>query len=385
MTELDFAPSDQAYMQQALTLAAKGQYSTKPNPAVGCVLVKEGRVIGEGWHQKAGLPHAEREALMQAGSLAKGATAYVTLEPCSHFGRTPPCADGLIEAGVKMVWIAMLDPNPLVSGQGVQKLQQAGIKVKVGLLEQEARALNVGFIHRMEVNLPYVILKMASSLDGRTAMANGESKWITGELSRQEVHKLRASCGAIVTGIGTVLADDPSLTVRLPDATLAEMNLTSESTQPLRVILDPNLKTPLDARMLSLTGRTILVTSNEAFDSQSDKVKALSAQKAEVLVVPCQEDRLDIKSVLQYLAKEEQINHVMVESGAVVAGAFMQSGLVNELHSFIAPSLLGDQAKPMLVLPNLQNMADKIQLNIHAVDQFGEDVRLILKPKVVKK
>ncbi len=216
-----FSSVDIEYMQHALDLAEKGRYSTRPNPNVGCVLVNNGKMVGSGWHQRAGELHAERHALAQAKQLAKGATAYVTLEPCSHFGRTAPCADGLIEGGVKKVYIAMLDPNPLVSGQGVQRLEQAGIEVFVGLLADKAHALNIGFVRRMEQGLPYVVLKMASSLDGRTALANGESKWITGEASRLEVHKLRVASGAIITGIGTVLADNPSLTVRLPDDDLS--------------------------------------------------------------------------------------------------------------------------------------------------------------------
>ncbi|GKT12139.1 MAG: diaminohydroxyphosphoribosylaminopyrimidine deaminase/5-amino-6-(5-phosphoribosylamino)uracil reductase [Thiomicrorhabdus sp.] len=383
MLNNQFTNVDIDYMQRALVLAAKGQFSTKPNPAVGCILVKQGNVIGTGWHQKAGLPHAEREALIQAGGGAKGATAYVTLEPCSHHGRTPPCTDGLIDAGVSKVVVAMRDPNPLVSGNGIKLLEAAGIEVVVGLLEDSAKALNQGFIRKMENNLPFVRLKMASSLDGRTAMANGDSQWITGESARKEVHKMRAQCGALVTGIGTVLADDPSLTVRLAEDELSAMNLTAESCQPIRVVLDPFLSMPLDAKMLSLAGRTILMTSRDAVEANPELVEQFYRKNAEIVAVASENDRLDIESILNYLSSEEQVNDVLVESGAIVAGAFIESGLVNEVHSFIAPSLLGDQSKPMFVLPSIEVMADKIQLSVSSVEQFGDDVRLILKPKVI--
>jgi len=369
------------YMQKAIDLAKKGLYSTKPNPAVGCILVKEGLIIAEGWHQKAGQPHAERVALANAGDKAEGSTAYVTLEPCSHYGKTPPCADALIEAKVARLVVAMQDPNPLVSGQGIQRIKNAGIEVAVGVLESEAIAINLGFIRKMEKQLPFVRLKLASSLDGRTAMENGESHWITGEESRQEVHKIRALSGALITGIGTVLADNPSLTVRLSGADLAKLNLTQENCHPLRVVLDPNLSMPENAKMLSLPGRTILMTSKETVDRSPEIIELFHHKGVEIVAVSAQDDHLDIESVLSYLAKEENINDVMVESGAIVAGAFMQSGLVNELHSFIAPSLMGNAAKPMFVLPEIQSMNQKINLQIQSIDRFGEDVRLILIPK----
>jgi len=368
-------------MQQAIDLAQKGLYSTKPNPAVGCVLVKSGKVVGQGWHQQAGQPHAERVALAQAGSDAEGATAYVTLEPCSHFGRTPPCADGLIEAKVAKVVVAMKDPNPLVASQGIERIEQAGIPVVLGVLESEARQINLGFIRKMEKQLPFVRLKIASSLDGRTAMANGESHWITGEESRLEVHKMRARCGALITGIGTVLADDPSLTVRLTDQQLADMNLTQENCHPIRVVLDPNLSMPLDAKMLSLPGRTILMTSRETAERSPEIVEEIHVQGIEMVAVSAEDDHLDIESILHYLAEEELINDVMVESGAIVAGAFMQSGLVNELHCFVAPSLMGHDAKPMFVMPGIDSMDKKLNLMIQSMDRFGDDARLILVPK----
>ena len=376
-----FSEADYRYMRQAISLAKKGFYSTKPNPSVGCVLVKDDKVVGEGWHQKAGQPHAERVALADAQEQALGSTAYVTLEPCSHYGRTPPCADGLIEAGVARVVVAMQDPNPLVAGQGILKIQQASIAVQVGLLETEARALNRGFIRRMESQKPFVSLKMASSLDGRTAMPSGESKWITGPESRQEVHRLRAASGAIITGIGTVLADDPSLTVRLSDDQLAEMNLETDDCHPLRVVLDANLSMPVDAKMLSAPGRTLLMTRKEVVERDPGLVDALMASGAELVAVAANNDHLDISSILEYLVKEESINDVLVESGALVAGSFMQSGFVNELHCYMAPILMGDSAKPMFVLPGLESMENKLMFDIDSISQFGDDIRLILTPK----
>lgn len=376
-----FSAADEAYMQLAIELARKGLYSTKPNPAVGCVLVKDERIVGQGWHRKAGLPHAERVALAEAGESAREATAYVTLEPCSHHGRTPPCADGLIEAGVKRVVVAMRDPNPLVAGSGIERMQQAGIVVEVGLLSDQARELNPGFIQMMEKQRPFVRLKMASSLDGRTAMANGESQWITGPEARLEVHKLRARSGAMVTGIGTVLADDPSMNVRLPEELLAELNLDEDSCQPLRVVLDPNLSMPLDAKMRSVPGRIILMTSKETVERDPALVETLIGAGFELVAVASEEDRLDIGSVLDYLAQEEEIREVMVESGAIVAGAFMRSGMVDELHCFIAPVLMGHQAKPMFVLPELETMQDKLTYQLESMDRLGEDVHLVLTPK----
>ncbi|WP_321323876.1 bifunctional diaminohydroxyphosphoribosylaminopyrimidine deaminase/5-amino-6-(5-phosphoribosylamino)uracil reductase RibD [Thiomicrorhabdus sp.] len=381
MSHSKLLESDIFYMQKALELAKKGLYSTKPNPAVGCVLVKDGIIVGEGWHQKAGQPHAERVALASAGNKAQGATAYVTLEPCSHFGRTPPCADGLIEAKVARVVVAMRDPNPLVSGQGIKRIEDAGIDVLVGVLEEEAKAINLGFIRKMEKQLPFVRLKMASSLDGRTAMNNGESHWITGEESRKEVHKMRAQSGALITGIGTVLADNPSLTVRLTDQELTELNLSQDNCHPIRIVLDPNLSMPTDAKMLSLPGRTILMTSKETTDRSPELVEMFYNHGVELVAVSAQDDRLDIESILRYLAEVEDVNDVMVESGAIVAGAFMQSGLVNELHSFIAPSLMGNTAKPMFVLPGIESMDQKMNFKIQSMDRFGEDIRLILVPK----
>jgi len=378
--ESTFSKADKRYMQHAIELARKGLYSAKPNPAVGCVLVKDDQVIGKGWHKQAGLPHAERVALADAGKHALGATAYVTLEPCSHYGRTPPCADGLIEAGVTRVVVAMQDPNPLVSGQGIRKLQQAGIEVQIGLLESEAQSLNPGFIHVMQTKKPFVRVKIASSLDGRTAMANGESKWITGPESREDVHKLRARSGAIVTGIGTVLADDPSLTVRLSESQLTQVSLENDTCHPLRVVLDSRLNLPLDAKMLAAAGRTIVMTTHETLQANPELAEKLIAKGAELVAVSAHNNRLDIHSVLSYLVENESIRDVLVESGAQVAGSFIQSGAVNELHCYMAPVLLGDKAKPMFVLDGLDHMVDKLNFEISSTDLFGKDIRLVMKP-----
>ena len=376
----DFNEKDELYMGRALALATHGTYSTKPNPAVGCVLVKEGHIIGEGFHQKAGMPHAEREALanIKEGYCAQGATAYITLEPCSHYGKTPPCADALIAAGIARVVVAMQDPNPQVAGSGLQRLQEHGIEVQIGLMEKRAQQINKGFIHKMQTKRPFVRLKMASSLDGRTAMNNGESQWITCPESRQEVHRMRAHAGALITGIGTVLADDPSLTVRLTDTQLAEMHLTQESCHPIRVVLDPNLSTPADAKMLAAPGRTILMTSKETAQKNAAVIDELYKKGAEVVAVAAVDDHLDIGSILGYLGEVEDINDVMVESGAIVAGAFIQSGYVNELHCFMAPSLMGHQAKPMFMLNGLESMQDKLAFKVQTMDRFGEDIRLVL-------
>lgn len=364
---------DHYWMDQALALARKGKYSTRPNPAVGCVIVRDGVLVGQGWHPKAGQPHAEVFALREAGERAQGSTAYVTLEPCSHYGKTPPCADALVAAGVARVVIAMQDPNPQVCGQGSARLLSAGVEVCENVRANEAAALNQGFIKFMQSQKPFVRLKLASSVDGRTAMASGESIWITGDTARQEVHKLRARHGAIVTGIGTVLADDPSMNVRLPDAVKSDLGLTEALCHPIRVVLDPNLSMPLDAKMLGLAGRTLLMTSAQTVQTNRSLVDSLLAAGFEVVAVKAQDDLLDLESVLDYLAKEEQVFDVMVESGASVAGAFVEAGLVDELHWFVAPHLMGHRGKPLLVLPQINAMQDRVQLKSESVQQVGED------------
>jgi diaminohydroxyphosphoribosylaminopyrimidine deaminase/5-amino-6-(5-phosphoribosylamino)uracil reductase len=363
---------DQHYMAQAIRLAARGIYSTHPNPNVGCVIVNAGEVAGEGWHRQAGGPHAEVFALQQAGARARGATVYVTLEPCSHHGRTPPCADALVAAGVSRVLVAMQDPNPRVAGRGLHRLGEAGIAVQSGLLEAQARALNPGFISRMQRRRPWVRVKLAASLDGRTAMASGESKWISGAAARQDVQRLRARSSAILTGIGTVLADDPALNVRL-DA--EQLHGVEPLRQPLRVVLDPDLAMPAQAQMLSLPGNTLVFTAvNDA-----GRYRALQASGAEVALVGGAAGQLDLSAVLEQLA-EREINEVLLECGATLAGAFLQAGLVDELIVYLAPHLMGDSARGLFRLPGLERMQERIALEWLDVRQVGSELRITARP-----
>ena len=357
------------YMASAIRLARRGLYTTTPNPNVGCVIVNQGEVVGEGWHRKTGEPHAEINALRRAGERAHGATAYVTLEPCSHHGRTGPCADALIAAGVKQVYIAMQDPNPKVAGDGIQKLRDAGIDVQTGLLEARARALNPGFIKRMESGRPFVRVKMAMSLDGRTAMATGESQWITGEPARRDVQFLRARSSAILTGIGTVLADDPSMNVRL-DA--GELGVTDgEIRQPLRVVLDTQGRLPENARMLALEGQTVLFTTKDiGFEHTGLEV---------VKLLPVA-DHVDLQQVMQFLA-EREINEVHVEAGAELCGALLNEKLVDEVVVYMAPHLMGDEAKGLFALPQIETMKQRIQLNINDIRAVGKDWRITAQPE----
>lgn len=379
-----FSEFDQKMMRLALSLAEKGRYSTKPNPAVGCVITQGDQIIGQGWHKKAGEAHAEINAINDAlanGHDLEGTTAYVTLEPCSHYGKTGPCSEALAKHKVGRLVAAMEDTNPLVSGNGFKICQTAGMSVSVGLFAEEAKLINEGFIYAMEKKLPFVRLKMASSLDGRSAMSSGESHWITGEASRKQVHKMRAQHGALITGIGTVLADDPSLNVRLSSDELAEMNLTEENCHPIRVVLDANLSMPTDAKMLSLPGRTVLISTKQTIEDNRHIVDAFLEQGAEIVAVAAEGDKLDIESVLQYLFEAENVNEVMVEAGAVVAGAFIQSGFVNEIHTFYAPILMGQEAKPMFSLEGMEKMNDKIEFSLKTLEQVGEDIHMVFQPK----
>ena len=367
--------TDHRFMARAIHLARKGLYTTHPNPRVGCVLVRNDQVVGEGYHRRAGEPHAERNALAQAGEQARGSTAYVTLEPCSHHGRTPPCCDGLIEAGVSRVVAAMSDPNPLVSGQGFERLRAAGIEVLEGVMQAQAEALNPGFIKRMREGLPYVRCKLAMSLDGRTAMASGESQWITSAAAREDVHRLRARSAAIVTGLGTLKADNPSMNVRLePELLGLEADL--HTPQPLRVVLDPQLQTPVDARMLNLPGPVLIVCSDEA-RLESGPLEAAGAQ---VVTAPADGDRLDLRQVMAYLA-EQEINEVLLESGAVLAGAMMAEGLIDELVVYLAPHLMGSGARGLFNLPAIELMSQRIGLKITDLRQIGEDIRITAAPQ----
>ncbi|BAP15079.1 MAG: riboflavin biosynthesis protein RibD [Alcanivorax borkumensis] len=374
---MSFSAADHQYMARALQLARRGLYTTDPNPRVGCVLVRDGAVVGEGFHARAGTPHAERHALAQAGERARGATAYVTLEPCSHTGRTGPCADALIDAGVTRVVAAMEDPNPLVAGQGLQRLADAGIATAVGLLEAEARALNPGFVSRMTRQRPYIRIKIAASVDGRTAMANGESQWITGPAAREDVQRLRARSSAVITGVGTVLADRPSYTVRPRQWRLAEYRQHAADDdwvrQPLRVILDRTLRTPPDVPVVSALGHCLLV----AGEQHPGRQNALESAGAEVMLLPASGSGIDLQQLLIELNRRE-CNEVLVECGATLAGAFVREGLFDEILVYMAPTLLGSSARPLLGLPQLASMSEKVALKWQDVRQVGDDLRLTL-------
>ncbi|ENU28420.1 bifunctional diaminohydroxyphosphoribosylaminopyrimidine deaminase/5-amino-6-(5-phosphoribosylamino)uracil reductase RibD [Acinetobacter modestus] len=350
---------DQYWMQQAIELARLGQYSTKPNPNVGCVIVKDGQLIGEGYHPKAGQPHAEVFALRQAGEHAKGATAYVTLEPCAHYGRTPPCAEALVKAQVQKVVVACSDPNPLVAGKGVQILQAAGIEVETGLCVETAKTLNLGFLKAMSTGSPYVRLKIASSLDGRTAMASGESKWITGAIARQDVQHWRAISGAVITGIQTVLADDCELNVR----ELEGVDLTSV-VQPKRVVLDRQGQLPLSAKILK-NPETVMVMTPFRQELADLGVIQLAPQP--------------LSQLLQTLTQQYQIYDVLVEAGATLSTAFLQQGLVDEMISYVAPTLLGQSARAMFNA-EFSTMAEQLRFDLVDVTQLGQDIRLRLLP-----
>ncbi len=360
-------------MARALRLAEQGLWTTDPNPRVGCVLAKEGQIVGEGWHQRAGEAHAEIHALNAAGAQAKGATCYVSLEPCCHFGRTPPCSQALINAGVARVVAAMPDANPQVAGQGLQQLREAGIEVISGVLQRQAEALNPGFIQRMRDGRPFVRAKMAISLDGRSAMASGESQWITSREARRDAQALRARSSAIVTGIGTVLADDPSMTVR--SAELPEyMPHPDPLRQPLRVIVDNHLTMPTTAKMLSLPGKTLIFTATDDAETQQD----LQAAGAEVVYLPNREGCVDFVLMYQDLAKRE-VNEVHLEAGANLAGAMLQARFIDELVIYMSPTLMGNNARGLFHLPHLEQLAQRVHLEIVDIRAVGQDWRITAK------
>ena len=363
---------DERFMARALALAAKGINTTHPNPRVGCVVVSGGAVAGEGWHRTAGGEHAEIIALKQAGKRAQGATLYVTLEPCCHHGRTPPCADAVIAAGVSRAVIAMEDPNPLVDGGGVAALRRAGIAVTLGVGAQTARRLNRGFAKRLASGRPWVTLKMAASLDGKTALASGESQWITTEAARRDAHKLRAAGSAILTGVGTVLRDDPRMTARLDDL----------ERQPLRVILDSHLSTPRRAKILQPPGRVLIITAARGDDAArlSDDAKRLSdAGGGNVEVIACREHggRVDLKQVMRELAARE-INELLLEAGPRLSGGMLKAQLVDEVVVYLSPDLLGNDARGMFDLPGLAAMTERRRLKFRDVRRVGGDLRLSL-------
>jgi diaminohydroxyphosphoribosylaminopyrimidine deaminase/5-amino-6-(5-phosphoribosylamino)uracil reductase len=364
-------------MNIALKLAKKGLFITTENPCVGCVLVKDNKIIGQGYHQRQGELHAEAIALQQAGVDAKAATAYVTLEPCSHFGKNPPCADALIQAGIKKVVICNPDPNPLVAGAGIEKLKAAGIKVKINKKSTTGAALNRGFLHRMQTGRPYVRLKMAQSLDGRTAMHSGESYWITGKKARQDVQYWRARSQAILTGIETVLTDDCRLTVRAQDLPKKYKNLPHnfDHYQPMRVILDSQLRIKSDAKILRGLGRKVIITASD----KQEKISQLQSKGIEIITMPLKQNRIDLPPVLKWLA-QQGINELMVETGAKLAGAFIQQQLVNELIIYTAPVIMGSTARPLFAI-NIEEMADRIRLDNYKFKQLGMDFRVVYRIK----
>jgi diaminohydroxyphosphoribosylaminopyrimidine deaminase/5-amino-6-(5-phosphoribosylamino)uracil reductase len=358
-------------MQRALALA-QSVLSAGPNPRVGCVIVRDGAIVGEGFHARAGDPHAEANALQQAGELARGASVYVSLEPCSHSGRTPPCTDALIQAGVAQVVFAGADPNPQVCGRGLQRMIEAGIKVEGPTLPEQADAINPGFIKRMKLGLPWVRCKMAMSLDGRTAMASGESQWITGPVARADVQKLRAGSCAILTGVETVLSDNPALNVRpeqLNDPRVQHL----AGRQPLRVIMDSALRTPCDAAILRQPGNVLVLTRADLAESQ----RSYPGEHVRVQVLtPDEKGRPDLRAALQCLAQDYECNEVLLEAGPTLSGAAVQAGLVDELIVYIGAKLLGSDALPLFKLIGLNRMQDHIKLQITGIEPMGDDIRL---------
>ena len=364
---------DSFFMARALELARKGLYSTHPNPRVGCVIVRDGLIVGEGWHVRAGEAHAEVHALRQAGELARGATAYVTLEPCSHQGRTPPCADALVEAGLSRVVAAMQDPNPLVAGKGLQRLQQAGIQVHSGVLESEARQLNAGFVKRMEQGLPLVRVKLAMSLDGRTAMASGESQWITGPAARAEVQRLRARSSLVLSGADTLLMDKARLTVRADELALdAELKALALSRPPQRVLVDGRLRVPLDAPFFQAGSALVATCSAEG------QAQHYQCAGHELLPVAGSDGHVDLRKLLIELAARGA-NELLVEAGPRLAGAFARAGLVDEYRIFMAAKFLGSSARPLLDWP-MERMADAAPLRITELRAIGDDWMLVAQP-----
>jgi diaminohydroxyphosphoribosylaminopyrimidine deaminase/5-amino-6-(5-phosphoribosylamino)uracil reductase len=362
--------NDKQYLLQCFALAELGRHTCSPNPVVGCVIVRDGQTVGEGWHQVTGQAHAEVHALRQAGDLAFGATAYVSLEPCSHHGRTGPCTDALIKSGVSRVVYAMQDPNPLVAGKGAALLHASGIQVVGPLLQQQAENLNPGFLKRMRAGLPFVRLKLAMSLDGRTAMASGESQWITGPEARADVQQWRARSDAVLTGIGTILKDDASLNVRLADYA---------GRQPVRVVIDSSGRMPARARILNLPGSVLVALGHESAWSVPEGSLAEITARA----FPDAGGKVDLRGVMHYLAENLLVNEVLVEAGPTLSGALLQAGLVDELLVYVAPKLLGHNAMAMVQLPGLETLADAIEFVFLDVSVIGADCRIRLAPRPV--
>ena len=358
---MPFTSQDTHHMQHALALAWQGRFSTSPNPRVGCVIAHGSQIVGQGYHVQAGAPHAEVHALAQAGALARGATAYVTLEPCAHHGRTPPCAEALVRAGVSRVIAAMQDPNPLVAGKGLAILRQAGIQVASGLCETEARALNRGFLSRLERQRPFVKLKIAASLDGKTALSNGASQWITGEAARADVQIQRAESCAVLTGIGTILADNPQLNVRIPSIR-----------QPLRIVLDRQLRTPARSQIIQDGGNTLICTQNPTANPFADCPNVRIHRQPEN----------NLSQLLAQLAQQYQIGELMIEAGSTLATAFIQADLVDEIVYYQAPKMLGDSACGLFRLPeNEATLTQPPQWQTISVEPLGDDIKWVLQRK----
>ncbi|MGI9952345.1 bifunctional diaminohydroxyphosphoribosylaminopyrimidine deaminase/5-amino-6-(5-phosphoribosylamino)uracil reductase RibD [Moorellaceae bacterium AZ2] len=352
----------EAFMRRALELARRGLGRTAPNPAVGAVIVQGGEIVGEGYHQKAGTPHAEVHALREAGERARGSTLYVTLEPCCHYGKTPPCTEAIIAAGIKKVVAAMVDPNPKVAGRGIRRLREAGLEVEVGLLEKEARRLNEAFIKYITTGLPWVTLKMALTLDGKIATRTRASRWITGEASRLKAHELRNTHDAILVGIGTILADDPELTTRLPGGR-----------DPVRVILDSRLRLPLNARVVNLksSAPTLVATTEEA---PRERREELARAGVEVVVLPSVEGKVSWPALLENLA-QRQITSILVEGGAEVNGSALARGVVDRVVAFIAPKIFGGREAPGAVAgPGVSRPEEAWKLEEVEVEPSGEDI-----------
>jgi diaminohydroxyphosphoribosylaminopyrimidine deaminase/5-amino-6-(5-phosphoribosylamino)uracil reductase len=354
---------DERYMAQALQLARKGIYSTDPNPAVGCVIVNNGKIVGQGWHELAGQAHAEVIALKQAGSAATQATMYVTLEPCSHQGKTPPCVKSIVKSGVSRVVIATEDPNPLVNRSGISELQQAGIDITLGVGQIQAKKINRGFLKRVSTGIPWVSLKIASSLDGKTAMADGESQWITSEPARRDAQKYRAAASGILTGAGTVLRDNPSMNARLDGI----------QRQPTRIILDTNLSTPPDAKILHAPGKVLIVTAFR----EDEAIEGFQNDYVEVMQCPAVGGKIDLQPLMVELGKRE-MNTILLEAGSRLSGSMIEQGLVDEIIVYMAPDLLGSDARGMFDIPGLEKITDRVKLEYRDVTMVGRDIRLTL-------
>ena len=367
--EAGFQPSpgdDDRFMAHALRLARRGINTTHPNPAVGSIVVKNGRVVGEGWHQVAGQPHAEILALRQAGKQARGATLYVTLEPCSHHGRTPPCVKAIVKSGIQRVVVAIADPDPRVNHSGISELKGAGLEVRVGPGRAEAGTINRGFLKRVTTGIPWVTLKMASSLDGKTAMLDGESQWITSEAARRDAHQWRAQSSAIMTGVGTVLRDDPNMTARLDGV----------QRQPLRVVLDSNLSTPATAKILSNDGNVLIITSVSGDEPVENRVM----DSVEVIRCPASRGKVDLHAAMHELGRRE-MNTVLLEAGPRLSGSMIEQGLVDEVIVYLSPDLLGSRTRGMFDIPGVRHLADRIFLEYRDVVAVGRDLRLTLGVK----